>query len=186
MCKIIAFAGSNHSGSINHTLVQYATKQIKNIDIKLVDLREFDVPIYSINLELNQGIPDSIRQLKKIIQYGDGFIIASPEHNGSIPAFFKNIIDWLSRIDQNIFNNKPVVLLSASPGVNGGRTNLEHLAQLMPFWGAQIIDRVSIGRFNQYRTKSTLELPEEILTQLQEALQKFENSVWNHSLQKAC
>ncbi|HKJ41119.1 MAG TPA: NAD(P)H-dependent oxidoreductase [Sunxiuqinia sp.] len=177
MTKIIAFAGSNHSKSINQLLIQNAVCQIKNTEVEVVNLREFNVPIYGIDQENSTGIPRSIFILKEKLQSASGFIIASPEHNGSMPAFFKNIIDWLSRIDQNIFNNKPTILFSASPGANGGKTNLAHLAKLMPFWGAEVIETFSIGNFNRYQINDSLSLPKVIQTHLQKAIMGLENHV---------
>lgn len=171
MQRIIAFAGSNHSESINSALVQYVAKQLREAEVEVLDLREFEVPMYSIDSENNNGIPERIHDLKKIFRHADGFVIASPEHNGSIPAFFKNIIDWLSRIEQNIFDQKPVLLLSASPGARGGKTNLEHLAQLMPYWGAEIIDHYSIGNFNQYYSEKHKKLLPEIELRLHDGIQ---------------
>jgi len=174
MKKIIAFAGSNHSKSINRKLVSYVVQRLQSVHSRVLDLREFDAPIYSIDLEKSNGIPETICQLKRIIDSADGFIIASPEHNGSLPAFFKNIIDWLSRIDQNIFNDKPTVLLSTSPGVNGGGTNLKHLAELLPHWGTKVIGILSIGRFNDYMVNNNLKLPTKLNCKIDNLLRSLE------------
>ena len=63
-------------------------------------------------------------------------MIASPEHNGMMPAFFKNIIDWISRMDGKIFQDKPVFLMSTAPGPGGGRNNLATMKSVVPHWGA--------------------------------------------------
>lgn len=162
MKRIIAFSGSNSSQSINQAFIHYTAGLIDcdGIDIEILNLRNIDVPIYSIDLEQQTGIPNQIHELKEKLDNADGFIIASPEHNGSLPAFFKNIIDWLSRIDQKIFNNKDVVLLSASPGAKGGATNLSQLAMLLPHWGGKVVGKMSIGNFTQFINNGKVTLPE--------------------------
>lgn len=186
MKTIIAFAGSNHTRSINQSLVEYASRQIEGNSVKILNLRDVDVPIYSIDRERNQGIPPEILRLKSMFHNADGFLIASPEHNGSIPAFFKNIIDWLSRIDQNIFEDKPVVLLSASPGAKGGSTNIQHLKMLMPYWGAQILGSFSLGSYESFLTAGKLELSEGKVKELKQLVCQLSQNLEYGELKLAC
>ncbi|NGP88580.1 NADPH-dependent FMN reductase [Fodinibius halophilus] len=148
--QIIAFAGSNSPNSINEQLTKAAIDDISIDDVTYVDFKDMNIPMYGKAVEKEQGIPTPIKNLYQQMTKAEGFIVASPEHNGLLPAFFKNIIDWLTRIDQEIFMNKPVLLLSASPGDNGGATNLSILSDLMPFWGAEIVDTYSLGKYNEY------------------------------------
>lgn len=147
MKKIIAFSGSNSPDSINQKLVVAAVNKLSQAAVHLITLSDFDVPIYGEEIENEMGIPEPILQLHACFAMADGFIIASPEHNGLPPAFFKNIIDWLSRINQKIFNHKPVLLLSTSPGSMGGQSNLTILKGLLPRWGAQVISTYALGDF---------------------------------------
>lgn len=146
MKKILAFAGSNHAMSINHQLVEFSTSLMKDVDIKLLDIRNWEVPMYSINMDPNQT-PELIKNLMELIKDHDGFVIASPEHNGGTPAFFKNIIDWLSRRGKNVFDKKPVFLMSTSPGPGGGATNLKYLIHSLPYQGAMIGATYSLPSF---------------------------------------
>ena len=79
----------------------------------------------------------------------DGFIVSSPEHNGSMPAFFKNTIDWISRMDGKVFNDKPTVFLSTSQGPRGGLSALTHILAIMPYQGAEVIGGHSLGSFDE-------------------------------------
>lgn len=175
MKKIIAFSGSNSSQSIHQAFIHYAVGLIdcEEIEIEVLDLRDFDAPIYGIDLEQRSGIPNQIQKLKDKLDSAHAYIIASPEYNGMMPAFFKNIIDWLSRIDQKIFNNKDVVLLSASPGANGGATNLSHLASVMPHWGGRLVGKLSVGSFNQFLDHGKLTLPEAYYDELYSLLNRM-------------
>lgn len=150
MTKIMMLLASNSKESINRTLLDVVGEKIKDQKISYVTMNDFDLPIYSTNLENIKGIPASIQQIKTRFEEYDAFIIASPEHNGAMPAAFKNFIDWLSRAlnkGESIFSGKPVLLLSTSPGPRGGITNLQNLVNIMPYWGADIFNSYSIGSY---------------------------------------
>ena len=146
MKNILAFSGSNNPDSINEKLIQHVINRHPEYDIRFIDLKKFDAPIYSQEIQ-TKGIPETILDLYKIFQESEGFIIASPEHNGLPSAFLKNIIDWLSVITQKFFDNKPVLLLSTSPGVTGARTHLGLLVKLIPLWGGKLKASYSLGSF---------------------------------------
>lgn len=148
MKKILTFSGSNNPDSINEKLVQFVIQRYPKHDIRFIDLKKFDAPIYSQRLQAN-GIPQQIQDLYQLFEESEGFIIASPEHNGLPTAFLKNTIDWLSVITQRFFNNKPVLLLSTSPGATGAKTHLAILAKLVPLWGGILKGTYSLGSFNE-------------------------------------
>ena len=114
----------------------------------LVDIRDYPLPIYSIDIEETDGVPGNAKAFRDLIHAHDGVLISCPEHNGAMPAMFKNLIDWMSRMDGKIFDGRPVLLLSTSPGKGGGATNLKNLATLVPWWGGNVIGTISIGSFN--------------------------------------
>lgn len=154
MKKILAFSASNSKNSINQALLSYAAEKINDHEISALDIRDYPLPIYGIDLEVEEGIPENAKRVKDILSQHDALIIASPEHNGSTPAVFKNMVDWLSRIaepGQSFFgmSTKPILLLSTSPGPTGGMTNLATLENLMPYWGGDVKGRYSLGSFQQ-------------------------------------
>lgn len=157
MKKIIAFTGSNNPDSINEKLVQSIINKFPNKDIEFIDLKRFNAPIYSQKIEQN-GIPAPIKKLFQLFTEADAFIIASPEHNGLPSAILKNTIDWLSRIDQKFLNGQPVLLLSTSPGLVGGKTHLQVLNKLMLHWGALFVEQYSLGSFNQNFDLNTMSI----------------------------
>lgn len=149
MKKIIAFAGSNSSKSINKQLATIASSYVEGAVVEILDLRDFPAPIYSQDIESNEGFPKSMVSFSEKIKEADGFIVSSPEHNGSMPAVFKNTIDWISRIGTKVFNDKPTVFLTTSPGTRGGASVLQHLLAIMPYQGAKIVGGHSLGSFNE-------------------------------------
>ena len=158
MKKIITLLASNSSQSINALLLNEMNKHLaaqQFVDVELVPMSvaDYPLPIYSSDLEKEQGIPAILEQVLTLFSQADAFIIACPEHNGAMPAVFKNFIDWLSRAtssQQSIFNNKAVSLMSTSPGARGGATNINNLTNIMPYWGAKIINSYCLGSFYQH------------------------------------
>ena len=178
MKKIMMLLGSNSKESIHRTLLDTVSNKLANQEVRYVTMRDFDLPIYSTDAENNDGIPLAILEVKKLFAEHDAFIIASPEHNGFMPAVFKNFLDWLSRaVEQgdSMFSSKSVLLLSTSPGPRGGMTNLQNLVNIMPFWGAKIsgsysigsyYDHYSEGRFTSEHDKALTELTKKFVNNL--------------------
>lgn len=136
--KILAFAGSLRKDSFNKQMVKVAVKGSEEAlaDVTLIDLKDYPLPIYDQDLETSEGIPENALKLKTLFLKNDGFLIASPEYNSSISGVLKNVIDWVSRPSQGetsylcCFNNKVVVIMSASPGNLGGMRGLVHLRSI--------------------------------------------------------
>jgi NAD(P)H-dependent FMN reductase len=161
MTKILAFSGSSSSRSINQKLVTFAASLLPDGMADVVDIRDYPLPIYSIDIEEGEGIPANAEKFKALMREYDGYLISSPEHNGLVPAIFKNLIDWLSRLEGKVFDNKPVVLMSTSPGKVGGRTNLEKLEKLLPRWGGEVVGSYSVGNFNDVFDDETMAIADE-------------------------
>ena len=96
--KIIAFAGSNSLTSINKQLVSYAISLFKGADTEVLDLNDYEAPLYQYQREEREGIPQVIKTLAAKIDAADLLVIALAEHNGNFTTAFKNTMDWLSRV----------------------------------------------------------------------------------------
>ena len=147
MKKIIAFAGSNSKESINKTLVVYATTLLSNKDIEILDLNDFELPIYGIDLEKEQGIPSNAYKFLEHIKNSDGIILSLAEHNGAYSTAFKNLFDWMSRIESKTFYNKPILLMATSPGGRGGASVLSIAKDRFPYHDANIVEIFSLPFF---------------------------------------
>ena len=147
MKKVITIGGSNSKNSINKQLAEYVGGRIKNVELVKIDLNDFEMPIFSIDIENEEGFTDSTRKLNLVFDEVDGFIISLAEHNGSYSAAFKNIYDWLSRLNGKVWREKPMILLSTSPGARGGYTVLNTALSGFPYLGANIIGSLSLGSF---------------------------------------
>ena len=146
MKHILAFAGSNSKTSINKQLAIYAASHIEETTYDVVDLNEYPLPIYSLEEE-QKGFPKLAMEFNDVLGAYDGFVVSLAEHNGSYAAVFKNIFDWVSRIDRKVFKDKPVLLLATSPGGRGGATVLDTASGTFPHLGAQVIATFSLPSF---------------------------------------
>lgn len=178
MKRLIAFAGSNSSASINYELVKYTVSLIEDYDIQLLNMAKMEFPLFSEDLEKEKGYKASLVALKDDIVEADGLIISVNEHNGNPSAYFKNLIDWLSRVDRNFLNNKPIFLLGTSNGARGAKGSIEVTEKLLPRFGALVADKFSLPNFKEnFSIKKGLITNEELKEQHQKVLNDFLNRV---------
>ncbi|MCB1974679.1 MAG: NAD(P)H-dependent oxidoreductase [Burkholderiaceae bacterium] len=141
MTKLLVFAGSTRQHSYNRRLAQVAAGMAREAgaDVTLLELSDFDIPLYNADLEA-RGTPTDVLRLKQVLSDHPAWIICSPEYNGSYTALLKNTIDWASspvkgnpvwQDGTHSFRGKVVGMLSASPGALGGLRSQSHLAPLL-------------------------------------------------------
>ncbi len=148
MHKIIAFAGSNSSTSINKQLATYAANQIENASVDVLDLNDFELPVYGSDYENEHGIPEKAKELLNNIQLANGIVLSLAEHNGAYSTAFKNVFDWMSRIDGKLWNGIPMLLMATSPGARGGASVLEIAKSRFGFMGGNIVAEFSFPSFS--------------------------------------
>lgn len=148
MKKIIAFGASSSKTSINKELATYAANQFQNAIVEVLDLNDFEMPIYSVDKEKDNGIPQLAQDFYAKLGTADAIVISFAEHNGAYSAAFKNIFDWTSRINAKTFQEKQVLLLATSPGPRGGSSVLEIAKNRFPFQGAIVKGSFSLPSFN--------------------------------------
>ena len=145
--NIVAFGASNSSTSINQQFAHYAALQFGD-EVQLLDLNDFEMPIYSADRERESGVPEEALEFLDILADADLLVISMTEHNGAYSAAFKNLFDWASRSEQKVFQNKPMVLLSTSPGGFGGGNVMQLALTRFPKHGAEIIGHFSLPSFH--------------------------------------
>ena len=176
MKKIIAFAGSNSKNSINKQLVTYASSLLDNIGVNILDLNDFELPIYGVDLEIEHGIPDNAHKFLDIIKASDGILISLAEHNGAYTAVFKNLLDWMSRIESKTFFGKPMLLMATSPGGRGGASVLEMAQSRFPYHDANIVSVFSLPFFGDNFIDGRIS-NKALDNDLKQALLKFRNTL---------
>lgn len=150
--NILAFAASNSRHSINKKLVTHACEVLRSevnadVHVEILDLNDFEMPIFSIDRETADGIPELAQVFLDKIEAADAMLISYAEHNGNYTAAYKNIFDWASRIETKVFQNKPMVIMSASPGRNGGANSLKIAKDSAPHFHADVKASFSVGPF---------------------------------------
>ncbi|MEZ5785413.1 MAG: NAD(P)H-dependent oxidoreductase [Xanthobacteraceae bacterium] len=137
--RILTFAGSIRTGSFNAQLAALVAKELALIDVEvtLISLVDYPMPIYDGDLEAKSGPPDSAFMLKRMIARQHGVFIASPEYNASVAPLLKNALDWVSRVRENgelplaAYKNRAFALGAASNGSLGGYRSLMALRQVL-------------------------------------------------------
>jgi len=139
--QLLVFAGSTRAGSWNRKLARVAADlaRVAGAGVTHIELADFELPLYNADLEA-RGTPEAAIRLKELFHAHPGWIICSPEYNGSYTGLLKNTIDWVSSpvkghpewsSGTRPFEGKVVGLLSASPGALGGLRSQSHLAPLL-------------------------------------------------------
>lgn len=147
MKKILALGASNSKKSINKALAIYAANKVENVEVIAADLNDYELPLYSPELEMNEGIPENAKAFLALIQSVDGIVLSMAEHNGLPTAAFKNLWDWSSRLEKKMWQNKPLFLLATSPGARGGANVLRVTKEMMPHFGGNIVATFSLPEF---------------------------------------
>jgi chromate reductase, NAD(P)H dehydrogenase (quinone) len=147
MKKIIAFAGSSSKTSINKQLVTYAANLFENASVEVLDLNDYEMPVFSVDKEKENGIHALATDFYAKLGSADLIVISFAEHNGNYSTAFKNVLDWTSRINAKTFQEKEMLLLATSPGARGGSSVLDIATKRFPFQGGIVKGSFSLPSF---------------------------------------
>ena len=145
--KILAFGASTSRKSINRQFATYAASLCEGAEVEVLDLNDFELPLFSEDLEAEIGQPEAAKAFLAKLAAADALVISYAEHNGSYPAAYKNLFDWCSRIDGKVFQNKPAIYLSTSPGPGGAGSVLSQALNSAKFFGADVKGSLSVPKF---------------------------------------
>jgi NAD(P)H-dependent FMN reductase len=175
--KVLAFAASNSRNSINKALVTHAAellKETRQAQIEILDLNDFEMPIYSIDREQQGGIPEPAQAFFNKIGEADVVLISYAEHNGNVTAAYKNLFDWASRIDQKVYQNKAALLMAASPGPGGAQSVLASASGSAPYFAMDVRATLSVPSFyDNFDSDAGVLTNDELAQQLAAALAKL-------------
>jgi chromate reductase, NAD(P)H dehydrogenase (quinone) len=140
--KIIGLCASLRSASLNRSLLRLAGESLPaEATLEIADWS--CVPAFNADL-LAKGWPPAVAELRERIRDADAVLVATPEYNFSLPGMFKNLLDWLSRGDDQPFSRKPVAILTASPGPVGGTRVQYDLRKVMLFMDAMVLAKPEV------------------------------------------
>jgi NAD(P)H-dependent FMN reductase len=176
MQHIITLGGSSSKKSINKQLAEYVGRSINNIELTNIDLNTFEMPLFSVDIESEQEFPPGVTKLNEIFDRADGFVVSLAEHNGAYSAAFKNVYDWLSRMESNVWRGKPMILMSASPSGRGGQTVLEIALAKFSRMGANIVGNIPFPSFyDNFREGEIVDI--ELKTKVVQLVTEFEKVI---------
>jgi chromate reductase, NAD(P)H dehydrogenase (quinone) len=138
--RFLVFSASLRDDSLNTRLADLASECVEAHGgiVDRARMVEFDCPSYNLDVQTGQGFPPGAQALNERLQSCDGFVIASPEYNASMPGLLKNAIDWVSRYEPQPFNERNALLLSASPSMAGANRGLWALRVPLEHLGARV------------------------------------------------
>jgi len=145
--KIVAFGASTSSQSINRQFATYAVSLLGDVESEVLDLNDYELPLFSEDKEKEIGKPALAQAFYSKFTDCDAIVISFAEHNGAYAAAYKNIFDWASRINQHVYQNKPMIVLSTSPGGRGGASVLKLVENTMPYFGGDVKGSFSLPSF---------------------------------------
>jgi chromate reductase len=131
--RILVFAGSVRTGSLNETLAAFVARQLRALDadVSHISLNDYPMPLYNGDLEKAEGQPESAKKLHALFAAHQGIFIAGPEYNAGITPLAKNTIDWVSRVDISVYRTRAFALGAASDGRLGGYRSLMATRQVL-------------------------------------------------------
>lgn len=174
--KLLAFAASSSSTSINKQLATYAASLVTNATVEIIDINDFEMPLFSQDKEVTLGQPAAAKAFYEKIGQADAIILSFAEHNGSYTAAYKNLFDWASRIDMKVYQNKPVVFLATSPGPGGAKSVLATATDSAHFFAADVKASISVPNFfENFDSEKQLITNPVIIHELTTALAKLTN-----------
>lgn len=148
--KIIAFAATTSTQSINKMLVTYVANLVPNAEVEVLDLNDYELPLFSEDLEKEIGQPQTATDFIDKLASADAIIISFAEHNGLYSAAYKNLFDWCSRqAGRNIYQGKPMLLLATSTGERGAKSVLALATEASPRFGGDVRASVSVPLFDE-------------------------------------
>lgn len=125
--KLIGIVGSTADKSYNRQLLQFIAKEYYTLfDLEILEIA--NIPMFNQSKDQTNSV--AIQNMARKIMGADGVIIATPEHNHTIPAGLKSALEWLS-FSIHPLENKPVMIVGASYFSQGSSRAQLHLRQIL-------------------------------------------------------
>lgn len=144
--RILAFAGSTRTESLNRKLASIAAEGVRSAgaEVTLLELRDLPMPLYDADSHLEGGFPENARIFRDLVGGHDGYVISTPEYNHGLPPLLKNALDWASRPESKnppgfLFRRKPATMFTAAPGNYGGIRVLPQLREILAALGVFVL-----------------------------------------------
>jgi len=177
--NVVTICGSLRKKSYNAALTR-ALPALAPSNMTIKNAPPFEtIPFYNADIQEASGFPGPVEDLATAVRAADGVIIVTPEYNWTIPGALKNALDWVSRLKDQPFKDKPVAIQSASQGPLGGARMQYHLRMALTYMNSFVFGtpEIFVGMAQNKFDKETLELKDEptkaIIKQQLEGFAKF-------------
>jgi chromate reductase len=181
--NVITICGSLRKGSYNR-MVMNLLPGWAAANLKISEAPPFsEFPLYNADVQNSSGFPAPVQTLAEAIRAADGVIFVSPEYNYSIPGGLKNAIDWVSRLPNQPFANKPVMMISAAAGILGGGRMQYDLRRCMIFLDALTMNKPEVfigGAMQKFDEKSGQLKDEQAVGFIKQQLATFAKFIEQH------
>ena len=181
--NVITICGSLRKGSYNR-MVMNLLPGWAPANLKISEAPPFsEFPLYNADVQNSSGFPAPVQTLADAIRAADGVIFVSPEYNYSIPGGLKNAIDWVSRLPNQPFANKPVTIISAAAGILGGGRMQYDLRRCMIFLDALTMNKPEVfigGAMQKFDEKSGQLKDEQAVGFIKQQLAAFAKFIEQH------
>src|SRR5216684_3989339 len=160
--NVVTISGSLRKSSYN-TALMHALPGLAPDSMRLTEAPTYrEMPLYNADVQAS-GFPQSVIAFADAIRAADGIVIVSPEYNWTIPGGLKNALDWVSRLENQPFKEKPVAIQSATGGPLGGARMQYHLRMALTFLNAFVLGtpEIFVGSAQTKFDEKTLELKDE-------------------------
>ncbi|MEM9562577.1 MAG: NAD(P)H-dependent oxidoreductase [Actinomycetota bacterium] len=153
--NVLGIPASNSRDGLNRQIVGYAARLLEGGElgvtatVDILDLNEFEMPIYSTERQHADGFPEPAVRFRDRVAWADALILSFAEHNGSYSVAWKNVFDWVSRIDLGVYQGRTIAMFSTAPGPRGGAGVLEHAVLVAPFFAGEVVGSLVVPRFGE-------------------------------------
>jgi NAD(P)H-dependent FMN reductase len=178
--RLLLVPGSPRRESYNARLLdELGLRLAGRCETDLLAPGQVDLPLFNQDLEADAGVMARVLALQRRFSASHGLVVASPEYNGQLPPYLKNLIDWVSRLAYiapehgNAFLDRPVLLCSASTGRSGGAVATAHARALFGYVGCVVIgDTICIAHAGSAWTGDGYAFPDPLHEQIDGALER--------------
>ncbi len=174
--KVIGFGASISTTSINKTFTSYALGFFPEDEVELLDLNDFTVPLFSVDCE-RENCPAEAKAFLTKLKEADVLVCSMAEHNRNWTVGFKNLFDWCSRLELKVFQEKPMLLLSTSPGGYGAQNSLNIAKTIFPAFGGNIIETFTLPKFHENFDATKGIIPEDLRETFEHTIERFKQEV---------
>src|SRR5664279_3161648 len=146
MTKLLLVSGSQRRASLNTALLRDISWRLEGrCALDMLEPAQVGLPLFDEDLEADAVVVERVAAVHRRFEGCHGIVVASPEYNGQLPPYLKNMVDWVSRLAHidhrfdNPFGDRPVLLCSASTGWSGGAVAVPHARALFGHVGCAVL-----------------------------------------------